>query len=56
VSLADAEPDSLGDAASDALPEPPQSPRLRTSAPPSLPHAAAELASASDSAAAVVMR
>ena len=48
--LADALPDP------EALPEPPHSPKLRTSAPSSSPQAAPMVASASDSAVAVMMR
>ncbi|MGH9229141.1 MAG: hypothetical protein ACRD07_10545 [Acidimicrobiales bacterium] len=58
--LADADPDARADAdpdaLADALPEPPQSLMLRTSAPSSSPHAAPMVASASDSAVAVMMR
>jgi hypothetical protein len=54
--LADAEREALADADPEALPEPPQSPKLRTSAPSSSPHAAPMVASASDNAVAVTMR
>ncbi|MGH9287382.1 MAG: hypothetical protein ACRD0V_03645 [Acidimicrobiales bacterium] len=58
--VADAAPEASAEAVADAdpeaLPEPPQSPKLRTSAPSSSPHAAPMVASASDSAVAVVMR
>jgi hypothetical protein len=55
-----AEPDPvaapLADADREALPELPQSPKLRTSAPSSSPQAAPKVASASDNAVAVIMR
>lgn len=47
---------ALADPDPEALPDPPQSPKLRTSAPSSSPHAAPRVASASDSAVAVMMR
>jgi hypothetical protein len=53
--LADPDPEALADPGPEALAEPPQSPKLRTSA-PSSPHAAPMVASASDSAVAVMMR
>jgi protein TonB len=48
------DPDELADP--EALPEPPQLPKLRTSAPSSSPQATPMVASASDSAVAVMMR
>jgi hypothetical protein len=54
--LADALPGPEALADPEALPEPPHSPKLRTSAPSSSPQAAPMVASASDSAVAVMMR